>query len=620
MSSPRQAVLFFCGRLVGILLAALLLLALLLVGMRALFDTFPYLDNVPDSVYAELARRYSPREPFGRQYGLLLKGLWGLDLGPSLQTDRPVSTFLGLGADAGDPAIGLPVTLQFVLPAWGLSVVLALGLICLGRFLRRLRERSPVVSLLGRRLGQLAAAFSLAALPLAGGLLLFHAFAEWGWHALIVSEQGPEQYALPLLLLAPAPALLLARAVLGELGSARAGEARGRLLLLGLDGALAQLPAMLGLAVVVEQLALAPGLGRLLLIGVGLSDHTLVLAMISVFLLMGVAAVLLRALVQAGRRWISDPPPVEAVPPVGDAGPQPASPGRRLWLALALLLALLPLLAGVVSWASPDFYRGAIEQRRPLSEEDLAPGPGQPLGRDALGRDLYHRLVVALGVDLGVGLALALGMLLLAAPWAWLLDVLCRRRQGWAGWLAELLSLPLRLGTLVPGVGLLLLYIGWANDLLRKFLFQPTEPSIAVETFAEIELGSQRLLLAGIAIALVLLPRLVRSLRADWQAPGRRGRGRRLGGLLLGNLALYAAGGAMATMLLGFLGRGPMAPLPELGMMLAQNAMAMRASLHLLFYPAGAAILALGAWFLLAETLPGHLGLRQRRGWLEWNT
>jgi peptide/nickel transport system permease protein len=82
---------------------------------------------------------------------------------------------------------------------------------------------------------------------------------------------------------------------------------------------------------------------------------------------------------------------------------------RGFWrgcnLACGLALAALGLLALLAPWISPD-----DPNRIDVGLRFAAPGAGQWLGRDALGRDLLSRIIGGARVSLPVGLIAALGL------------------------------------------------------------------------------------------------------------------------------------------------------------------------------------------------------------------
>jgi peptide/nickel transport system permease protein len=85
--------------------------------------------------------------------------------------------------------------------------------------------------------------------------------------------------------------------------------------------------------------------------------------------------------------------------------PQPRTFWRGPTLACGLGLAALGLVALLAPWISPD-----DPNRIDVGLRFAAPGAGQWLGRDALGRDLLSRMIAGARVSLPVGFTAALGM------------------------------------------------------------------------------------------------------------------------------------------------------------------------------------------------------------------
>ena len=84
---------------------------------------------------------------------------------------------------------------------------------------------------------------------------------------------------------------------------------------------------------------------------------------------------------------------------------RPGSFWRGTTLACAGALGLLAVAAVLAPWISPD-----SPARIDIARSFAPPGPGQWLGRDALGRDVLSRMLQGARVSLGVGLGAALGL------------------------------------------------------------------------------------------------------------------------------------------------------------------------------------------------------------------
>ena len=140
-------------------------------------------------------------------------------------------------------------------------------------------------------------------------------------------------------------------------------------------------------------------------------------------------------------------------------------------LVAGLGLAALALLALLAPWLAPS-----NPDKIDILQRLAAPGPGQWLGRDALGRDLLSRMIYGAQVSLAVGLTAALGSTLVGS--------LLGAVSGYAGgWVDEaimrsadvlmcipslflVLTLIVVLGPGITNVVLVIIFTGW-TDIAR---------------------------------------------------------------------------------------------------------------------------------------------------------
>lgn len=247
-------------------------------------------------------------------------------------------------------------------------------------------------------------------------------------------------------------------------------------------------------------------------------------------------------------------------------------------------LALLALLAGAAlfaPWLTPYDPLAAD-----LGARLLPPGPGHPLGTDALGRDVLARVLHGARLTLGAAAAvaavsLALGTLVgVVAGYAggWADDLLMRLVDLWKAFPGRVLALAL-VGVLGPGL---------ANVCLALVLTTWVAP-------------------ARIARSLTLAVReqeYVLAARACGRSPAGIVRHHILPAVLpqMAVVAALEAGWTlMALAGLSLLGLGPQPPAPEWGAMIGDARAYFRSHPHLLFAPGAAVMLALAAFTLLGE-------------------
>lgn len=258
--------------------------------------------------------------------------------------------------------------------------------------------------------------------------------------------------------------------------------------------------------------------------------------------------------------------------------------GRPLRHRVALgLLALLALLAVLGPLAGGD------PRVQDLGRVREAPSPDHWLGTDALGRDQFTRLVVALRLSLG----LALGSVLVAATAGTALGLLAAWRGGWVERVTQaladaVLALPglllvLLVAAIVPGA-FWPLYAGIALALWVEFY--RVVRAMAAQVLAGEPVQAARLLGLGPV-------HLLRRHLAPALAP------------VLGTLAaLGAASAVLAMAALGFVGVGLQPPAAELGVMLIELLPLWREAPWLLLPPVVVLLVLTASLMLLADRTP----------------
>ena len=262
---------------------------------------------------------------------------------------------------------------------------------------------------------------------------------------------------------------------------------------------------------------------------------------------------------------------------VGSGTPEVRSPARRTVAASALGAVVLFALCGPLVWSEPA--------AQDLSRFLEPPSPGEPLGRDHLGRSVVARLASATRLSL----LLAVGCVLTAAVAGTLAGVLAAWRGGWVdavlrGLSDVLVALPALLVVLVfsalAGGGLAMLYLGIA---LAQW----------VEYFRVVRARSA-LVLGGPAVEAAQL------LQLGPVHLWRRHLWPELAPLLL-TVATFGIGtSVLALSTLGFVGVGLQPPTAELGLMVTEA----------FPYWSEAPWMSLGPVVVLTAVLAGLLGVR----------
>ncbi len=255
-----------------------------------------------------------------------------------------------------------------------------------------------------------------------------------------------------------------------------------------------------------------------------------------------------------------------------------SNPSLLAGLSLLGALAGAALLAPVLSPADPL----AIDPANRL----LPPGPGHPLGTDALGRDVLARLLHGARLTLGAALAVTAASLALGTA--------VGVAAGYAGgWVDTLLMRLVDLWKAFPGRVLALVLAGVLGP------------------------GTFNLCLALVLTSWVACARIVRSLtlaaREQEYVLAARACGRSVPGIVvrhvlpdvLPQLAVVAALDAGWTLMalsgLSLLGLGAQPPTPEWGVMINEGRSYFRCHPHLLFFPGLALMLAVAGLTLLGE-------------------
>jgi peptide/nickel transport system permease protein len=248
---------------------------------------------------------------------------------------------------------------------------------------------------------------------------------------------------------------------------------------------------------------------------------------------------------------------------------------RRFWTGLTLAagigLGALTLLALLAPWVSPE-----DPDRIDVLRRFAAPGLGQWLGRDALGRDVLSRLAYGARVSLAVGLTTAIG--------STLVGTLLGAVSGYAGgWVDELLMRGADVLMCIPQMFLVLTLIvvlgpGVTNVVLVIIATGWTEIARLVRGEV-LSLKQRDFVLAARASGATPARVLFKHVLPNALAP------------VYVSLTFGIAGSILMESGLSFLGLGVQAPTASWGSMLAEGKEALQEAWWMVVFP-GLAILA----------------------------
>ena len=455
----------------------------------------------------------------------------------SLTYKRPVAEIIS-GA--------LPNTLLLLGAALLLALILALIAVLVALLAHALEGKAGPVGSILKGLGRLVI-FSQAAMPALGmAMLLMIVFAvnlKWVPVAPKLTPGSPHYLAdllktiiSPTLALALLPATLAAQAVAREV-TLRRERGRARLwlagLFKGLGVLLGQVGAILSGTLVVESIFAWPGLGRLALTTVSNRDYPVQLGVIGAW----------AGLVLAGRlaaelfRWLER----LVLLPISRTQSDPLQwrkTARKIWVIMALVLLLAPLALGVIGLTVNSDRVLQINSGQSFKP----PSASHPWGTDSLGRDIQARALrgglVTLGIAAFVSVIAVLPSLLGGA----LTGFLSARRTLAMESIADLLLLPADVLLFIPALlGAIVMM-----ELMREHGLTWTS--------------------VGIAVAVVVLPRAVRSCQALWVTASDQLKGLALRLVSIAALFLDVLFVAFTLVtMLDFIGLGTPPPDPSLG-------------------------------------------------------
>jgi peptide/nickel transport system permease protein len=257
--------------------------------------------------------------------------------------------------------------------------------------------------------------------------------------------------------------------------------------------------------------------------------------------------------------------------------------------AIGVVLVIIAVLAPVVALHDPN----AIDSQRVIAPPTLE----FPFGSDALGRDVFSRVLFALRVSLSVAVASVLISMLVGVPLGLMAGY-------FGGWVDTLLMRPI--------------------DVLLAF------PALllAIAVIAILGPGSVVALLAIAVIYLPILSRVVRSsvlvTREQGYVVGARARGGSAMHIMFGHVLPNSVGPllAQASVLtafaiqiqaaLSFLGLGAQPPTAELGLMLYEGRDVLVQAPWVEIFPGAALALATLAFTLLGNGLSARTAIRRR--------
>lgn len=469
--------------------------------------------------------------------------------GTSYRLPRPITDMLG---------DDLPDSLLLLGAALLLALFFALVMALLAALVHWLEKKVPPLGSILKGLGRLICFGSRTAPVFVLGTVLIYVFALklelLPPSGMFTPEGGApgdrlQHLILPALTLAMLPSLLTAQAVAREVTLVRAGGTwriwlGGLLRLLGT--LLGQIGGLLSAQLLVEIVFAWPGLGRMLQRAALNLDLPVFVAAIGAMSIVVLVGRLLAELFRWLERLLRVPPLI----------PQPPATrwrkiARGLWVALALLLLLLPLGLAVAGLAQGE--EAYLRQDR--SAVNAPPSPDHPWGTDRLGRDVRARVLGGSLITLGTAAAVAALTLLPAGLCGALLGFLFARRTWWAESIADLLLLPADVLLFIPAAPAAMLALMIARAKISDWPTMWLMPVVST-------------------VAVVVLARLVRVYPTLWLAAPER---RRWLTLLLGGGSALLLGGLFAAFWLvaavDFLGMGAAFPLPTLGGIVGEDLM-----------------------------------------------
>jgi peptide/nickel transport system permease protein len=266
----------------------------------------------------------------------------------------------------------------------------------------------------------------------------------------------------------------------------------------------------------------------------------------------------------------------------GSAPLAPRWAGREFALGAAAVLVVVAV-AALGPWFTPDPYATLLDDRL------LRPGTGGHwLGTDALGRDLWARIVTGLGWSLGVAAAATA----LAATLGTLLALLAAERAGWVRTaILQLVAAVLSFPGLVVAIAVIAV-VGHGYWPLTLTLGLLSWPVFARVVYAE----ARGLLERDYVLAARLSGASRRRILTGHVLPG-------IAPTLYVMLAFHLADMLVAESALSFLGLGAPLGSPSLGNMLAESRQYLFVAPWLMFVPAAAIVAVVIAANLLGDGL-----------------
>ncbi|MBA7656325.1 hypothetical protein ES703_64249 [subsurface metagenome] len=399
-----------------------------------------------------------------------------------------------------------------------------------------------------------------------------------------------EMMILPAFFISLLPAWLLVQAGHGELAN-WLGKPTSSYGLLARDVSVKLVTRLLKLvgaifvvALLMEQIFVLPGLGRLMMNAAMQRDYPVAFGVVWVFVLIVVLVKLAAELIEVAYNHFAKPP---VSPEHAEEQTAPRVTIPKGWLFFSLGLVFLSIVAAVVGPMFAPYGMNEIHAGDMLA----APSAKYMLGTDNLGRDIFSRLLFGLRTDF-LALMCIPGLVIIATGWA-ILAAYLRRANNWLGdTLEDLVMLPRDVACAFPWLLLLILLM----SIMGPGLF----------TVA---------LIGG----LLLLPRAVGMMREAYSSPP-EGRGWLYSVLwsIPVMILLTVAGSILYTSSASFLGFGIPPPSPELGGMLSGAGRSyMFMAPWMALWP-GIPLALLGfVWVMAGDTLLERLGFRTKAVWLK---
>jgi peptide/nickel transport system permease protein len=334
-------------------------------------------------------------------------------------------------------------------------------------------------------------------------------------------------------------------------------------------------------SIIVEVIYNLPGTGRLLVTAALQRDFPLLFAIAWTFVLFVVSAKLIADLIEIIYNYFSR----YSVEQENGEEPAPAPMKLNGWFIVCLVLVFLTIIWAVAgqSFASFDPYK------QDLRNALTAPSAAHISGTDALGRDVFSRILTAPRFNLLLPMASTGIILIGVVAWAILAAFVRKYDTWWGDTLEDVIMLPRDAWCSFP----------W---LVTGIMFMSL---IGAGTFHFVLISS-----------LILFPRTLGAMRELYHFPEE---GKSWFSTVLTAIPVMVlfsiAGGIIFISCLGFLGFAVPPPFPEFGAMLSDSFRYINKAPWLAIWPGTALALLVMIWVMAGDALTERLGYRSKAVW-----